>query len=845
MISSSLGTVLRRWSQTIWVWALLNSAPCFATPPVISFHIAAQPLSSALIEFSHTAGVDFIAPSYLLSGLNAPAVEAEVTAETALTLLLQETGLVYSRKENGTFIIKKIRSQKPLVQQSTIEEIIVTAQKRDQLAQDVPIAMSVVTGEQLIKMGKSDIRDLFELAPSVAYYGAISSAGQALRIRGIGSGVIASGIEQSAGTVIDGVVTGPSGSGLEELWDVERIEVLRGPQGTLFGKNVSAGAINQITNSPSEDFAAQWRSRYEFEHQAVRTDAFLNGNIRGHLDGRLAAFYLDQQLGGINNHVRNETENRKHRWGIRGKLHYRGDTWWSKLNLAFDAIDDSCCARTFAKVDNHLISDFTRTWVLNALAQNAITPSDHNRQAINESPLSEQAKTWHGVLEMGKNLASGHTLKWLSGYRYWHHESFNDADNIDSNIVTVADDRTLELYTQEVQWLSPSNRDFVYVLGAYYYDQRFPSVEYIGGGADLVGTNGTTNVDSEIHIYNSALYGHATYTIADQWEAFAGYRYLHETLTGSGRQYGDNWIWPTDYNRNSVNTTDSDTLGSVGLQFYFNNSQQLYVSVARGYKGQAIDNTSNSVFFRAPLRLENGTTLTADDAILRPEIVVNYELGSKNIVLNHHLILNATVFHSVFRDFQISAYDGNTHSFRLINAGSVLSRGLEVEFQAQPWDKAQLSGSLTWTDARFKDYKGAPCQVQQIAAGTCSAATGGQDLSGKAINGTPDWQVFLRYQQNYTTALGEGYFDISYSWRDGVIFDGDLDPNTYQAAFGLWHIRTGLQMSENWEASVFINNLFNQGYAVRIIDAPIWTGTYQRYPGDLRTLGLDVSYRWH
>ncbi|HEB27894.1 MAG TPA: hypothetical protein ENI05_08985 [Porticoccus sp.] len=807
------------------------------------FSIPSQDLSSALVDFSSQTNIDYVSQVQHLNEITAGAVAGELTASEALSRMLKGTKLTFSRLENGSILIKAIVISKAKTQ--VIEEVIVMVQKRKQPSQKTPLALSVFDGDELEGQGVNNTRDLFLVAPSVTYHGAITAAGQGVRIRGIGSGVIATGIEQSVGTIIDGVVTGPSGSGLQELWDVDRIEILRGPQGTLFGKNVSAGAINQITKDPTETFEAQVGARYEAEYDGLRLDGVVSGPINDELSYRVAAFDFTQDKGVVKNTFRNEEENNKDRSGIRFKLSYApNDQSWAKFGVSYDKSNERCCARVFALLDEENASGFTLDNVVPALNRNNITPSDDNLTAMAEGFLYEKASTLHTVLELGHVYDSGHTLKSITGYRKWEHESQNDGDNLDIDIVSfVSDTRELTLFTQEVQWLSPEGEDLEYLLGAYYYNQSFPSTEFIGGGADFNDTNGTTTIDSEIDVENIAIFGHATYHFSPTLSAYGGLRLLYEEIDATGQQGGDNWIWPTDYPRNNLSEDDTDYVGVVGLQYFPDDDHQLYASVSRGYKGQAVDNSSNSIFYRAPITLDDGSVVTVADAVLKPETVVSVEVGSKSYFYARRLLFNTAVFYSEFSDFQSSAYDGNSNSFRLTNAGTVESQGVELDLKFIAWEGAFITGSAAWVDATFKEFKGAPCTVAQINEGSCSADTGGQDLSGKNVNETPEWEYNIGLQQAFYLDFGEAYFNVNYNWRDDVIFDGDLDPNTQQDAFGLLDLKLGLKV-DSYEIAAFMNNATDENYAVRIIDAPIWRGAYQRYPGIGRTFGLEFRYRY-
>lgn len=808
------------------------------------FSIEPQPLASALVAFADIAAVDYIAPGHLLKGWQTPPVTGHLLPTEALRQLLVGTDLTFSLTPEGVFLIG-VKQQSDLANQQSaiIEEIQVTALKRPQFNQDVPLSVATVSGVNLSQAGKNNTRDLFKVVPSVSYHGAISSTGQSMRIRGIGTGIIAAGIEQSVGVIIDGVTTGPSGSGLQALWDIERIEVLKGPQGTLFGKNVSAGAINQITRDPTESFEWGLTGRFEPEYRRRRLDGFVSGPLSEHLQYRLAVFDLQQDEGEIYNVVREQHENTKNRRGIRAKLHYQPTDWWAHASVAFDQANERCCARVFSGIVAENTSALTGNWAIPALQNNAVVAGDGNRWSLTDGQLHEQTKTWHTVLELGKVLDSGHQLKSITGYRQWHNQSVNDADNIDSDVLSViTEDNELAIFSQELQLLSPIGEHGDYLLGAYYYRQHFPRRESIGEGLDFVGYAGNTVIESSTDIEQAALFAHVNYDITPGVTVFGGFRLLQETIRARGQQQGGAWLWPTHYPANAVNVDDTDYVGVIGLQRFLNNDSQLYLTVRRGYKGKAIDNPANGLFFRAPQALNNGGVLTVEDAVLQPETVILYEAGSKNYFFDHRVLFNGAVYYSEFSNFQAPAFDGLSSSFQLTNAGVIELRGVELELQLRPWSGAFLSGSLAWNEAIYKTFTGAPCRVGQTTDDGCIG--GRQDLSGQEINENPKWQYALQYRQTVSVPKGSAYFNAQFAWRDDIIFDGDLDPRTLQKSFGLLDLRVGWNVS-GYEVALFVNNATNEDYSDRIIDAPIWRGTYQRYPGEARTVGIELSIRSH
>ena len=261
--------------------------------------------------------------------------------------------------------------------------------------------------------------------------------------------------------------------------------------------------------------------------------------------------------------------------------------------------------------------------------------------------------------------------------------------------------------------------------------------------------------------------------------------------------------------------------------------QSLYLSVSRGYKGKAIDNNTGNVFF-----------LTPDRAVLNPETVLSFEFGARTSWFRHRLVVNATLFYSDFSNYQASSFDNVTSSQILRNAGKLRSQGVEVDIAANPWKGGSFSGGLAYVDAIFKDYVGAPCTSVQTALRTCPV--GGQDLSGQPLSNNPRWQYNVRGQQDFE--LGGGtrfYVRGEYNWRDAVVYGGDLNPATRQAAFGVANFRTGVTFADGkYELSGFVENAFDESYALRIYDSPGFTGSYSAFFGPARTWGGELRVKF-
>ena len=339
-------------------------------------------------------------------------------------------------------------------------------------------------------------------------------------------------------------------------------------------------------------------------------------------------------------------------------------------------------------------------------------------------------------------------------------------------------------------------------------------------------------------VNNAAVFGQATYNFTDQWSAFLGARLLWEEIEATGSRSGNLPIPAfTNDQANALSADDVDWVGTAGVRFFPTDENMLYFSFSRGYKGHAIDTSIGGPFF-------SSTSLA--NPVLDPETVISFELGSKNSFLDGRVTANLVGFYSRFKDFQASAFDGTSNGFVFRNAGVVEVMGLELDVVANPWEGGTITLGGAWVDGEFVEYEGAPCTVAQTALATCSAATGGQDLSGADLNENPEFQFSISARQEYTipnTNNWRVYGFGSFAWRDDVVFDGDLDPSTTQEAYGVADFQLGLIPNESVELVGFVQNAFDKDYAYRIIDAPLNTGAFASYLAPGRTFGVELRLR--
>ncbi len=279
--------------------------------------------------------------------------------------------------------------------EGTVEELVVTAQRRAQALSTVPVSIQAETGEALERQGINDAKDLFKISPSIQVIGGSSSGSSGIKIRGIGNPGLGEGIEPSAGVMIDGVYAGYSGSSLADLYDVARVEVLRGPQGTLFGKNATAGLVSVTSNLPTREFEANLRARHLFAFDETLFSGAVSGPISDKFSLRLAGFTRSRRDGALNLVVTGQTEGQLERRGGRGGVSYQDDTWDGTLLVEY--LDDKtyCCARVVSALnsDPRTYTGRTPTVMIPLLAKHNIRLRTHSQKSTVAARAMADRKT--------------------------------------------------------------------------------------------------------------------------------------------------------------------------------------------------------------------------------------------------------------------------------------------------------------------------------------------------------------------------------------------------------------------------------------------------------------------
>ncbi|MDB5971062.1 MAG: hypothetical protein JWQ90_3512 [Hydrocarboniphaga sp.] len=715
-----------------------------------------------------------------------------------------------------------------------LEEIIVTATRREQSLSKVPIAVTEVSAEQLDSAVVRDTQSLQMQVPSLAVtVSGSESAGAVIRIRGVGTSGGNAGFESSVGTFIDGVYIPRAGLALNDLVDIDRIEVLRGPQGTLFGKNTSVGAINVYTKQPTFEPEAELSGSVgSYENIIAR------GSVSGGVTDKLA-LRLAGQYNVRDGYIQNQTDDRRYndrdRFVLRGQALYQFTPDVS-LRLIADHFrkDERCCVAPYT------LNGAIPSGVIAGLGGTVFDPPQDYTTAFDAEVGSEAEDSGiSGHLSWNLGWAE---LKTILAYRDGNAHDVSDADYSDLAIAYIPyQDSTLRSRTAEISLNGEAGR-LNWLAGAFYSkeDVSLNSSTLFGADAGaylqaLVRATSSSQIPRSFYPSGTGQVTHAeqdgdsfslfTHNVVDLGAGFdlsAGLRWLHETKDGGGES---TTTAPTCANAAlpaslkllcgaapyEDHYDDNRLTGTAALGKSFGTGRYVYASYSAGFKSGGINLNPPST---------TGGTTSFD-----PEKVKSYELGLR-LRLGNRIATRTTLFYMDIKDFQLLSFDGVTST--VSNAAAVISKGVEFESDWLALDTLMLRGSLTYADAKY------------------GKQTDSDTLRGEQLTNAPRWtgQLGANYERPLSWADTRLLGNVVARYQSKLNTGSDLDPSKEQGAYTLVNARLGLRFVSGYEASLWGANLLDEYYRQIVFNSVAQTGSYNGYVGLPRTWGVEVKKRF-
>jgi iron complex outermembrane receptor protein len=688
-----------------------------------------------------------------------------------------------------------------------LEDIVVTAQKREQNLQDVPVAVTAITADTLVNRNVTTVSDLPRLAPSLTVSTGAFPTNNSINLRGIGTVSFSTSIEPSVAVIVDDVALLQQAQAFSGLSDIARIEVLRGPQGTLFGKNASAGALNIVSQGPTSTLTGAVTGTATTDDE-YRVDAVLSGPLADNVGFRINGFYGNRD-GFIRNVYDGRRLNNDISYGVRGRLALEPLPGLSIDLIAGHSVSESRgTARTFRDVPatgNVYGASLAPSLV-------GITPGEDNFDTAFDGPLFNKSRQTNGSARVTVDLGIANLIS-ITSYQDWHFRFMEDFDYIVGPVLGLANGIVAQSgfharqFAQELRVASKGAGPLSYVFGFYYADgktdrtfDRGPSGPVVARWNSFSGTK------------SYATFGQITYDLAPTTHVDAGLRANHEdievrflnTVAGASAALCGTLC--------SGTAGDSVVTGKIALRQDLAERVMAYASFSTGYKGQGYD-------------ISTGFTSARAAQPVRPETSNAYELGLKSRFLDNRLQLNLAAFWTDYKDFQAQSgvqLPDNTIQVQLENVGKVRTRGIEAEFQARPLEALRIDGGISYTEAMIREFPGAQCYTGQDASTGCLPVPGSvngrlQDLSGKRLSNAPRWK--FNVGGNYDILLPsmpfDGFVQSDVSYQSAVNFDLLGNPLLVQNAYALVNTSVGIDQKDRGglRVALFVNNLFDKHYA--------------------------------
>ena len=740
---------------------------------------------------------------------------------------------------------------------TTSDEIIVTAQKRSERLQDVPLAVSVISGDALAQQGRVSLEGAQYLVPSLNFLKSGTTLNQSLFLRGVGTATFSIAGEPSVSTVLDGVVFSRAGEAFSDLVDIERIEVLRGPQGTLFGKNSSAGVINIISKRPGDEFGGYAEGGYLFGNGAeYRVRGAIDLPLSTNMRSRLTGFY-DKYDGNIFNTVANRRVNGFEHYGARGLVEADAGEHVKLTFIAdYHRNNDDCCAEVIGG------PPLTATGAVNttnlALIQTVLPALDGDRtRAVAQNLITRTKETGYGFSLQADIELGDQTVTSITAYRNYKNTEIRDGDflpqaYIGFNQLHDFGPQTGNTFSQELRLTSPGKQFLDYVVGAYY--SRAAS-ERVFTRSDIVCTartgavlpagqltpctsplanastfpTGTADFGSVFK--NVALFGQGTLNVASRFRLIGGVRYtidqldvFHSRTTAlagpginpnfdagvfNGGLTGPNAGGVTVFIPGVSNgipfrgrATSENVSGKAGAQFDLGETSVAYATYSRGYKGPAFN-----VFFNLG---SNGTNVIA------PETSNAYEIGLKNTFFDGKLTLNLAGYLAKYDNFQANNPDvaGGVVVTRFTNAGAVSTRGGELDLLWRAAPDLSVSGGLAYTDAHVDRFRPAPVLPGQPTPPVVP--------SGTPLGFAPKWKGNIAVDYRLRTGGAVDFaFGAQASYQSSQLTLFSPDPILRAAgtvgAYGLVNLSAAvMDKDDRFRLTFQVRNLLDQSFAAAI-----------------------------
>ena len=769
-------------------------------------------------------------------------------------------------KKSGMSLLVAATACYGISAQAALEEVVVTAQKREQSLQDVPIAISAMSGDQLNAAGINTIEGLTRVMPSLEVQSTTSTVSANFRMRRVGNLGNIPDFEPAVGIFQDGAFRARSIFGMGDLFNVERVEVLRGPQSTLYGKNVTAGVIAVYTAPPAEEF--EWKGEVTGGSMEGAKDAPLyrfkggvSGPLTDSLGGSLGASYAYQDKIQTQAVVGGEDTNDLERYSLRGELNWDAT---DKLNLraimgTVQQDDNKATSNDYYYDPNGYIVGFVLPTLQGAGIGEACTDNDpKNYEGCNIRQTTSDLDSSEAILLANYELDNGWSIDSITSWDYYRFKGAqDDAGQIMTPVIKYHDTQEGEAWQQELRLTSAGGETLDWMVGAFYYHNKFKRGDE---GKRAVFLYDTLSDDPTVAAINQAVleapipipfatqgqlgyldgrqstdyyatYGQAAWQVFDKLTVTAGLRWQKEEKDASVLQTINDpspsiislLLSPTEISSSGLNRSKDKVTWSVSPQYFLTDEIMLYATASKGFKSGGF-NTSW------------GAT-EIDSREFDDEDVMDYEAGIKTTLLDGNLRLNLDVFHTEYKDYQEAAFVGA--NFTVGNAEKATTKGVEVEGTWLLGEHFTTDFAVSYADLEYNEFTNGQCYPGRAPDSPTNPTA--CDLSGEHPINAPKWKTHLGLTYETPVSWGDVYARADWSWSDDYNTSFSADPLKVQSSYSWFSARIGTHWN-NLEFVVWGENLTDEAVSNVDATANIYTGdnSFASYVQPPRSYGLTV-----
>jgi iron complex outermembrane receptor protein len=779
-----------------------------------------------------------------------------------LTLVFSNIG--YTNKEVEVLsaeseIIVELNSE-----QTKLSEVVVTSRRRQEVLQNVPIPIAVLSATQVSESGSFNVNRVKELIPSVQLYSS-NPRNTTLNIRGLGStfGLTNDGIDPGVGFYVDGVYYARPAATTLDFIDIERIEVLRGPQGTLFGKNTTAGAFNITTKKPT--FNTSFVSEISYGNYGfLQAKSSINGKLFNNVAGRLS-FSGTQRDGLIENIRTGKYINDLNNLGFRGQILFKlRDRTEFLLAADYSKQRPDGYAQVIAgvvKTQRPAYRQFDQ--IIADLGYQLPSQNAFDRKVDHDTPWKSGNDLGGISLNIEHQIGTG-KLTSTTALRYWDWDPSNDRDFTGLAVLTKsqATSKHRQL-SQEIRYAGDLSEKLSGVFGIYVIDQDLKSNPYHieeSGAAQWRFSQSTTSsawatpglfegygirTRSQLKTFSGAAFGQLDWEISSRLHLLPGIRFNYdekevdfERKTYGGLETTDPQLLALKklvYSDQAfkANVSDRNYSGQLTLSYKFSDKINSFATFAKSFKPVGIN--------LGGLPTANGIILT-DLAVIKPEKVKHYEIGIKTNPTNKSK-LNITLFNTEIKDFQTQVQTAELGVNRgyLANAEKVRVRGVEVEGNLKVISNFSILGSVAYTDGKYILFKNAPVPLEET--GAISAF---KDVSGEILPGISKWTG--SFGGEYTTAArfvnskGDFFVALDTYFRSEFSSSPSLSKYLNVEGYALLNTRFGFRTQNGLSFSIWGRNILNKDYYEQLLPAAGNAGQYAAVLGEPTTYGITFKY---